>query len=234
MKTLLNELAKKLQIELDEEKISNFIIYKNLLQEWNEKINLTAIVEDREIIIKHFIDSLTILKYIPKESSIIDVGTGAGFPGVPIKIAEPTISVTLLDSLNKRLNFLNEVINKCNLSNIKTIHGRAEDMANNVLHREMYDVAVARAVANLSTLSELCLPFVKVNGLFISMKGNSIDEVEEAKNAINILGGKIEKIEKIILPETDIERNIILIRKIKNTPNKYPRKAGIPANKPIK
>ena len=234
MKTLLKDLANKLNINLTEEQVDKFLLYKNLLQEWNNKINLTAITEDNDIVIKHFIDSLTVMKYINSNDSIIDVGTGAGFPGMVIKIARKDTKITLLDSLNKRLNFLNEVINNCNLNNIKTIHGRAEDFGNNELYREKYDISIARAVANLATLTEFCLPFVKVGGKFIAMKGNSIEEIEEAKKAIETLGGKIEKIDKIVLPETDIERNIIIIKKIKNTPNKYPRKAGMPLNKPIK
>ena len=234
MKTLLKDLTNKLNINLNEEHVDKFLLYKNLLQEWNNKINLTAITEDSEIIIKHFIDSLTVLKYIDEDDSIIDVGTGAGFPGMVIKIAKEDTKITLLDSLNKRLNFLNEVINACRLTNIETIHGRAEDFGNNEFYREKYDVSIARAVANLATLTELCLPFVKVGGRFIAMKGSNIEEIEEANKAIDFLGGKIERIEKIVLPETDIERNIVVIKKIKNTPNKYPRRAGIPLNKPIK
>ena len=179
-------------------------------------------------------DSLTVLKYIPQNANIIDVGTGAGFPGIPTKIARKDVSVTLLDSLNKRINFLNDVIEKTNLENIKTVHGRAEDFGQNKEYRERYDIAVARAVANLSTLTELCLPFVKVGGSFIAMKGNSTEEFEEAKKAIETLGGKIEKIDRFNLPGTDIERNIVVIKKINKTPNQYPRKAGTPANKPIK
>lgn len=234
MKTLLRELANKINIDLDDEKISKFMLYKNLLQEWNEKINLTAITEDREIIIKHFIDSLTVIKYIPENASVIDVGTGAGFPGIPVKIAKENTDITLLDSLNKRLIYLNEVIDKCELKDISTVHGRAEDFGNNIEYREKYDIAIARAVANLTTLTELCLPFVKIGGSFIAMKGSSIEEIEEAKKAIEVLGGEIKKVDKFILPETDMERNIVIIKKIKNTPKQYPRKAGIPANKPIK
>ena len=234
MQTLFDELSKKININLNANQISKFILYKNLLKEWNEKINLTAIIEDEEIILKHFIDSLTVVEYIKENTSIIDVGTGAGFPGIPVKIVKENTKITLLDSLNKRLNFLNEVIDKCELNDISTVHGRAEDFGNNKEYREKYDIAVARAVANLSTLTELCLPFVKVGGRFIAMKGSNIDEIEEAKKAIEILGGKIEKIDKIILPNSDIERNIIIIKKVKNTPKRYPRKAGVPANKPIK
>lgn len=234
METLLKELSDKIEVNLTEEQISKFITYKELLKEWNQKINLTAITEDNEIVLKHFVDSLTVLKYIHQNANIIDVGTGAGFPGIPTKIARKDVSVTLLDSLNKRINFLNDVIEKTNLENIKKVHGRAEDFGQNKEYRERYDIAVARAVANLSTLTELCLPFVKVGGSFIAMKGNSTEEFEEAKKAIETLGGKIEKIDRFNLPGTDIERNIVVIKKINKTPNQYPRKAGIPANKPIK
>lgn len=234
METLLKELSDKIEVNLTEEQISKFITYKELLKDWNQKINLTAITEDSEIVLKHFVDSLTVLKYIPQNANVIDVGTGAGFPGIPTKIAREDVSITLLDSLNKRINFLNDVIEKTNLENIKTVHGRAEDFGQNKEYRERYDVAVARAVANLSTLTELCLPFVKVSGSFIAMKGNSTEEFEEAQKAIEMLGGKIEKIDKFNLPGTDIERNIVVIKKINKTPNQYPRKAGTPANKPIK
>ena len=219
---------------ITDEQILKFYRYMELLLEWNEKINLTAITNPEDIILKHFIDSLTIEEYINKGESLVDVGTGAGFPGIPIKIYRDDINVTLVDSLNKRINFLNDVIENTNLENIKTVHGRAEDFGQNKEYRERYDIAVARAVANLSTLTELCLPFVKVGGSFIAMKGNSTEEFEEAKKAIEILGGKIEKIDKFNLPGTDIERNIVVIKKIDKTPNQYPRKAGTPASKPIK
>lgn len=233
MKTLLKELSEKININLTEEQLTKFLVYKEELKEWNEKINLTAIKDDKEIIIKHFIDSLTIVKYINNNDKIIDVGTGAGFPGIPIKIVKQNTNVTLLDSLNKRILFLKDIIEKTELNNINCIHGRAEDVSCETSHRENYDVVTARAVANLSTLSELCIPFLKIGGSFVCMKGNNIEEIEDAKKAINILGGEIESIEKIILPETDIERNIIIIRKIKSTPNEYPRKAGMPAKSPI-
>lgn len=228
------QLSKKINVNLLDDDIKKFFIYKDLLKEWNEKINLTAIVEDNEIILKHFIDSLTIEKYIPKEAKIIDVGTGAGFPGLPIKIIRDDIEVTLLDSLNKRLLFLDEVRKKVGLKNISLVHGRAEDIANDLKYREKYDIATARAVANLATLSEYCLPFVRINGYFICMKGNNIEELKDAEFAIEKLGGKIEKIEKIILPDSDIERNIVIIKKIKQTPKGYPRKAGTPSKNPLK
>lgn len=234
MKTTFKNLAKIINIELTNEQIDKFFNYKNLLQEWNEKMNLTAIVDDEEIVLKHFIDSLTIEKYISKDGSIIDVGTGAGFPGIPLKIVRDDIELTLLDSLNKRITFLNEVISVNNLQKVRCIHGRAEDVSRETSMREKFDYATARAVANLSTLSELCLPFVKVGGKFICMKGNNIEEVAEAQKAIEVLGGKIVSIEKLTLPNSDIERNVIIIEKIKQTPKQYPRKAGTPAKEPIK
>lgn len=234
MKTLLKDLSQKININLLEDEIKKFFDYKEILIETNKSLNLTAITEDKEVIIKHFIDSLTINKYITPGAKLIDVGTGAGFPGIPVKIIRSDIDVVLLDSLNKRLNFLNNVIDKLNLKDIKTLHGRAEEVGQNKDFREYFDISTARAVANLSTLSELCLPFVKVGGIFICMKGNDISEVEEAKKAIEILGGKIEQIENFKLPDSDIERNIIIIKKIKPTPNKYPRKPGTPAKEPIK
>ena len=234
MKTLLKEFASKINIFLNEEQINKFIKYKELLKEWNEKINLTAITDDEEIIIKHFIDSLTVEKYIEKDASIIDVGTGAGFPGIPVKIVRDDIKLTLLDSLNKRILFLQEVLNQNDIENAICVHGRAEDFGKDLKYREKYDVVTARAVANMSTLLELCLPFVKIGGKFICMKGNNIEELDEAKKALEILGGKIEKVENFIIPDTDIERNIIIVRKENEIPKQYPRKAGTPAKQPIK
>ena len=205
-----------------------------MLIDWNSKINLTAITNEDDVWLKHFVDSCTINKYIPSNSKIIDVGTGAGFPGVPLKIVRDDISLTLLDSLNKRISFLKELTNELQLDKVEFIHGRAEDIAQDKNYREQFDIATARAVANLSTLSEYCLPFVKVGGYFICMKaGNVQDEIEEAKNAIDKLGGTIEKIDSFTLPNSDIERTIILIKKIKNTPKTYPRKAGTPSKNPI-
>ncbi len=231
----IQEQANLINIKLENEDIIKFYKYMNMLLEWNENINLTAIIEPNEIISKHFIDCLTINKYINDNDLIVDVGTGAGFPGIPLKIINENIKVTLLDSLNKRINFLNEVIKENDLKNITTTHERVEDFGINEQNREKYDIATSRAVANLSTLVEYLLPLVKVGGRCICMKGNNIkEEVEMAKNAIEKLGGKIIKIEEIKLPKTDIQRNIIIIEKVKKTPNIYPRKAGIPAKKPIK
>ena len=220
--------------ELTELQIEQYKKYKDLLLEWNEKINLTAITEEDDIILKHFIDSMTILKHIDENSNIVDVGTGAGFPGIPVKISKSSINVTLVDSLNKRLIFLDEVINKLNLKNIKTVHSRAEEFGQNKNYREKFDVATSRAVANLSVLVEYLLPLVKVGGKCICMKGSDIqDELENSKEAIKTLGGQIEKVEEFTLPESDIKRNIVVIRKIKKTPNKYPRKPGVPSKNPL-
>ena len=208
--------------------------YLNLLVEWNNKINLTSITEENDIILKHFIDSLTASEYIPDNSKIIDIGTGAGFPGIPLKIYNETYNITLLDSLNKRVNFLNTVIEELELKNISAIHGRAEEFGHNTLYREKYDIAISRAVSNLSTLVEYMLPFIKKDGLCICMKGPNIkEEIDNSKNALKRLGGKIIKIEEFNLPNTDIKRNIIIIKKILNTDNKYPRKAGIPNKNPL-
>ena len=230
----LKKLAEQININLDNEMVNEFIIYKDLLKEWNEKINLTAITDEKEILIKHFIDSLTIEKYIPQNASLIDVGTGAGFPGIPMKITRKDIKLTLMDSLNKRLIFLENVVKDVKLDDVKIVHGRAEDVGKKQEFREKFDIATARAVANMSVLLEYCLPFVKVGGSFICMKGNNIEEIKEADKALEKLGGKIERIEKIYLPNTDIERNIIIVKKIKNTPKEFPRKAGTPAKNPIK
>ena len=233
METLLKEQAKKINIELTDHMIEQFMKYKSLLKEWNEKINLTAITEDREIIIKHFIDSLTIAKYIPENAYMIDVGTGAGFPGIPVKIFRKDVKVVLLDSLNKRLNFLNEVIKELELEEIETVHGRAEDAGNNLKYREKFDVATARAVANISTLSELCTPFVKVGGTFICMKANADEEIKNAQKALEILKMEEEQKEQFKIEEIDSERTIIIYRKKNNTPKQYHRKAGTPAKQPI-
>lgn len=213
------------------EQIEQFHKYMELLIEWNEKMNLTAITEPNEVIEKHFIDCLTIMPYIKENSRIIDVGTGAGFPGIPMKIADSSLEITLLDSLNKRINFLNEVINKLQLKNIEAIHSRAEEYVRE--NRETYDIAVSRAVAELPTLLEYLLPYVKVGGKCICMKGpKALEEIEKSKKALEILGGKIEKIENIKI-NNEMERNIIIISKIKSTPVKFPRKAGKPSKEPI-
>lgn len=221
--------------ELIEEMKQQFEDYMHLLLEWNEKINLTAITEEDEIILKHFIDSLTISKYIEKEKTIVDVGTGAGFPGIPLRIARKDLKVTLVDSLNKRILFLNEVIQKLGLKEIETLHYRAEEFGQNKKYRESFDVATSRAVANLSTLVEYLLPLVKVGGICVCMKGSEIkEELENSKKAIEILGGEIQEVEEFYLPGTDIKRSIVIVKKISSTPKKYPRKPGTPAKEPIK
>lgn len=224
----------KMSISLNKEQYDQFYAYMVLLIEWNEKINLTAITEPQEIILKHFVDSLTIAKYIEEGKTIIDMGTGAGFPGIPLKIYRNDVKVVLADSLNKRIKFLNEVIEKLQLKNIETIHCRAEELGKNKEYREKFDYATSRAVANLSTLSEYLLPFVKLNGSGIFMKTMEIDEeLENAKKAIKILGGRIEKVDKFEIPESDLGRSIIIAKKEKQTPSKYPRKPGTPAKEPL-
>lgn len=232
--TFKEKLGKKCP-ELTEKMGQQFEDYMKMLLEWNEKINLTAITEEDDIILKHFVDSLTISKYIKEGKSVVDMGTGAGFPGVPLKIAREDLKVTLVDSLNKRLIFLQEVIQKLKLEQIETLHFRAEEFGQNKKYRETFDIATSRAVANLSTLVEYLLPLVKVGGICICMKGSEVkDELEDSKKAIQILGGEIEEIHEFTLPESDIKRNIIIIRKKSSTPNKYPRKPGTPAKEPIK
>ena len=229
------EKSKILGVRFSVEQIEQFYRYMNLLIEWNEKMNLTAITEPKEIILKHFIDSITILKYIDDNSKLVDVGIGAGFPGVPLSIMNPTLKITLVDSLNKRLIFLQEVVKELNLKNIEIVHARAEEFGQNKNCREKFDIATSRAVANLATLSEYLVPLVKIDGKIISMKAsNAKEEINDAKKAIEVLGGKIEKIEEFDLPESDIGRTIIIIDKNKCTPAKYPRKAGTPAKEPIK
>lgn len=233
---ILREGASQLGFTLGEEQIQKLLTYKDLLSEWNEKVNLTSITDEKEIMIKHFLDSLTcvIKPYIKNRDKVIDVGTGAGFPGIPIHIYYPEIHLTLLDSLQKRIAFLEEVYKNIGIDNIIFQHGRAEDFGANPKFREKYDVALARAVAQLSVLCEYCLPFVKMGGYFLCQKGPNVDEeLINAKNAIELLGGQfIEKID-IKLPFSDINHNIIIIKKIRQTPAKYPRKAGTPTKSPI-
>ena len=226
----------QLDITLTDEMKEQFDKYYELLVEWNKVMNLTGITEYEEVNEKHFVDSLSLVKTLNpnKVESMIDVGTGAGFPGIPLKIAFPHLKVTLLDSLNKRIKFLDTVIEELGLKDITTIHGRAEEFAKKAEHREQYDLCVSRAVANLSSLSEYCLPYVKVDGNFVSYKSGEIDEeVEKSKKAVSILGGKVEKIEKFELPGTDIKRSFVKIKKIKATAKKYPRKAGMPTKEPL-
>lgn len=233
-KNKLIKLANVINIEINNEQTEKFYKYMKLLQEWNEKINLTTITDEEEIILKHFVDSLTALKYINDNDKLIDVGTGAGFPGIPIAIMMPNTQITLLDSLNKRINFLNEVIRKLDLKNVQTIHSRSEDCGKDISKREKYDIAIARAVANLTILSEYLLPFVKIGGKMICMKGSNVEEeLNNAEFAIKELGGEVTLKDEFCLPYSDIKRNIIIAKKVQYTPKKYPRKAGLPSKEPI-
>lgn len=227
---------REIGVALSEQQIQQFITYYEMLVEWNEVMNLTAITEYNDVMKKHFVDSVSLVKAfdVTKKVTVIDVGTGAGFPGLALKIAYPNLQVTLLDSLNKRIQFLDAVIEKLGLTGVETIHGRAEDFAKPGKIREKYDLCVSRAVANLSTLSEYCLPFVKIGGQFISYKSEKItEEKEAAENAIRILGGKIERQVEFQLPESDIYRNLFVIKKVGATPKKFPRKAGLPSKEPL-
>lgn len=228
-----------LSIKLNDNQINQFYEYFELLVEWNKVMNLTAITEMDEVITKHFVDSLSLIKGVlnleEKSYKIIDVGTGAGFPGIPLKIAFPQLNIVLMDSLNKRVGFLNEVINQLSLKQITAIHGRAEDLGRDVLHREKYDLCVSRAVANLSTLSEYCMPFVKKGGRFIPYKSGKIEEeLNGAKHAVFLLGGKIEEVKVFLLPGTEVERSLVIINKNESISKKYPRKAGLPSKEPLK
>lgn len=237
MNNVLTEKVKELSIVLNDKQIQQFEQYYNILVEWNKVMNLTAITEYEEVVEKHFLDSLTIVNaiHVEKIETLIDVETGAGFPGIPLKIAFPHLKVTLLDSLNKRIKFLNEVIDLLELNDIKAIHGRAEDYAKQAEYREQYDICVSRAVANLATLSEYCLPYVKVDGLFVPYKSGEIDEeLKSSEKAVSILGGKVEEVVKFQLPGTDIGRSFVKIHKIKETKKKYPRKAGMATKEPLK
>lgn len=231
LKRLLNEI----NVNITEKQILKFYEYMNLLLEWNEKINLTAITEQDEIILKHFVDCLTIQKYIENNNNIVDIGTGAGFPGIPLAIMNNKNKFVLVDSLNKRINFLNDVKEKLELENVDAIHSRAEEFCQNKMYREKFDIAVSRAVANLSVLAEYLLPAIKVGGKVICMKGSKIDEeLNDAKFALKELGGNVILREEFCLPGTDMKRNIIIVKKIKETPKKYPRKSGLPAKQPLK
>ncbi len=221
-------------IELTDAQLNAFETYYDMLIDRNKVMNLTAITEFDEVMDKHFLDSVYLFRSIELKADykLIDIGTGAGFPGIPLKIVFPELKITLLDSLNKRVGFLNDVIDELNLNDIEAIHGRAEDIARDKAYRASYDIAVSRAVANLSTLSEYCLPFVKIGGKFVSYKsGDCADEVDNAKAAIHLLGGKINKIDEFSYSNNS--RSFIVIDKVMNTSNKYPRKAGLPSKKPL-
>lgn len=234
--TTFKNHAKELGVQLSEEQVEKFILYYELLVEKNKVMNLTAITEIDEVLQKHFLDSISLAKVMEfkKNEKILDLGTGAGFPGIPLKIAFPELEITLVDSLNKRVLFLQEVIEKLNLDKIEAVHARAEELAKQKEYREQFDLCVSRAVANLTTLSEYCLPFVKVGGDFVSYKANEVErEVEDAKKALSLLGGKCNRVEEFELPGTDIHRTFVIIEKVKKTPKAYPRKAGTPSKKPI-
>lgn len=222
-------------IELSEKQKQQFVDYYEMLVEKNKVMNLTAITDFSEVITKHFIDSLTIVKAIDlKEQKLLDIGTGAGFPGIPLKIVFPELDVVLLDSLNKRLIFLSEVIEYLKLKKITTLHGRAEDYGKNADYREKFDLCVSRAVAKLSSLSEYCVPYVKKDGFFISYKSGKVEEeLVASERALQILGARVEKLFNFNLPGTDMERNLVMIKKINLTPKSYPRSAGKPSKEPL-
>ena len=234
------QMERELQgrVVLSERQMEQFYRYYEMLTEWNKVMNLTAITEMEEVVTKHFVDSLSLGEAVPDLAGhgwrVMDVGTGAGFPGIPLKIAYPELKITLLDSLNKRIKFLDAVAEELQLEGVETIHGRAEDFGRDRKYREQYDLCVSRAVANLATLSEYCLPFVKTGGRFISYKsGNVKEELKGAEQALQLLGGKPEETQFFTLSGTDMERSLVCIKKIKPTPKKYPRKAGIPAREPL-
>lgn len=235
----MNEELAAFHLQLTEEQLKKFYRYFELLEEKNKVMNLTAITEEREVVTKHFVDSLSLVRVFPeleggREFSIIDVGTGAGFPGIPLKIVYPNLQVTLLDSLKKRVCFLQEVCSQLELENISAVHGRAEDFGRDKNFREAFDLCVSRAVANLATLSEYCLPFVRIGGLFISYKSEEVgEEIKGAESAIKQLGGKIKSIQSFKLPKTDMGRSLIAIEKMKKLSGKYPRKAGLPSKEPL-
>ena len=236
MKHKFEQQLAELNIELSDVQKLQFHKYYEMLVEWNKVMNLTGITDYDEVNEKHFVDSLAIVKSVDMNQveNLMDIGTGAGFPGIPLKIAFPHLKVTLLDSLQKRINFLNAVIEELELNDIRTLHGRAEDYARKEEYREKYDLCVSRAVANLASLSEYCIPYVKVGGMFVSYKSGEIEEeLQKSQKAIKELGGKLENVEKFQLPESDISRAFVRVRKAKNTFKKYPRKAGMPTKEPL-
>jgi 16S rRNA (guanine527-N7)-methyltransferase len=236
----LNKLKKTAElsgVDLDDIKLQQFQLYYELLISWNEKMNLTAITDKDEVMYKHFADSLLLSKYmnLNDKKTVIDVGTGAGFPGIPLKIAFPQIELTLMDSLNKRLVFLDEVIKQLELKNVETVHMRAEEAGQNENYREKYDLVVSRAVAHMSVLSEYCVPFAKIGGYFVAYKaGGSTEEIKEGKKAVRTLGGRIENIFETTVPDTELSRCFVFIKKEENTPAAYPRKSNVISKKQLK
>lgn len=233
-KEYLKQSLEKCDISITDQQVDKLFSFKNKLIEWNEKINLTTIIEEKEIIQKHFVDSLIPQKYIPKNSYLLDLGTGAGFPGIPLKILRDDIKPVLMDSVNKKVNYLNETIEKLNLENIQAVHYRAEDAAQINDYREKFDIVITRALSNMRTLSEYMLPFVKIGGIAICMKGPNIqEELEDSKKAIKLLGGEIQEVINYTIPDTDLNYNLVIIKKVNKTPKQYPRKAGKPLKEPI-
>lgn len=241
----MNQESAQLGITLSDVQMEQFYFYYEMLVEKNKVMNLTAITEENEVVTKHFSDSLSLFGLLKemqvggdawyKTCNVIDVGTGAGFPGIPLKIVFPELKVTLLDSLNKRVKWLEEVCTELHLEGVCCVHGRAEDIGRQAAHREVYDLCVSRAVANLASLSEYCMPFVKVGGYFIPYKSGEIDEeLNQAKKAIGLLGGKLKSVEKFVLPGTDAARSLVMIEKVKPVSKKFPRKAGLPTKEPLK
>lgn len=235
----MEEECSQIGVTLSEKQMEQFFQYYEMLIQWNEVMNLTAITEMDQVVTKHFVDSMSLVKAVPelgsKEIRIMDLGTGAGFPGIPLKIAFPELKLTLLDSLNKRVKFLNEVIGALGLEKIEAVHGRAEDFGRNPEYRGHFDLCVSRAVANLATLSEYCMPFVKVGGAFIPYKSGKVEEeLNQARGAVKLLGGKIENAVSFELPKTEGERTLVVIRKVEATAKKYPRKAGMPGKEPLR
>jgi len=236
VKDKLSKILQKEEFFLNEEQIDKFVYFSSLLKEWNEKMNLTALVSDEDIIYKHFLDSLLCLrvKIDWRGEKILDVGTGAGFPGIPLKIVVNDIELTLVDSLKKRIAFLENVVNKLNLLNVNCLHGRAEDLAMKSVNREAYDIVLARAVARLPVLLELCLPFVNVGGFFIALKGpEGLNELQESNHALELFGSEVFNIDECILKDVNYKRVLITFKKTFSTPIKFPRKAGIPQKRPI-
>lgn len=233
--TFFKESLKDLGLTLSEHQLEQFMDYYELLIEKNKVMNLTAITQLDEVITKHFVDSLTLVKVLtPTKEKMLDLGTGAGFPGIPLKIAFPELDILLVDSLKKRLTFLDEVIQKLGLKKIETLHGRAEDFGRDARYREKFDLCVSRAVAKLSTLSEYCLPFVRRDGLFVSYKSGTIEEeTTQSANAFQKLGAKLVKVEEFMLPKTQIGRSLVVVKKVAKTPDAYPRSAGKPEKNPL-